>query len=306
MQKSTSALQPVTRSPTLRVCLGSFTQPWTFGPYARQLVILATELAKKHAVLWLALGYQDTNVKIKVPNLPEQVGFVGGGFPRNTGIYVSDINSVLRQHEMDVLITLCDLNRLFVDEMWSPLSIAWFPNHFVHLDTHSRHALTAYDAVAVLGPSDATRVQEQLPHKHVVHVPHVIEDPGKLGKASRAKLREKYGVPADKFVALVNFANYDGERNRKSIDLSLMAWRDFHQGHRDSLLYLHAVALPTDGVHLPGLLAMTEVLPDSYMLDTRELKYEESLELSRMADVLLQPSKTEGTPRNTEARARRT
>ena len=30
------------------------------------------------------------------------------------------------------------------------------------------------------------------------------------------------------------------------------------------------------------------------MLDTRELKYEESLELTRMADVLLQPSKTEG------------
>ena len=91
--------------------------------------------------------------------------------------------------------------------MFSPFAISWFPNHFVSLDLHSRHALTAYDAVAVLGPSDATRVKEQLPHKHVVHIPHVIDDPGGLGETPRATLRKKYGVPADKFVALVNFAN---------------------------------------------------------------------------------------------------
>ena len=39
---------------------------------------------------------------------------------------------------------------------------------------------------------------------------------------------------------------------------------------------------------------MSEVPPASYILDERELKYEEALELARMADVLLQPSKTEG------------
>tara|TARA_B100000768_G_scaffold156134_1_gene153554 strand:+ start:1090 stop:1269 length:180 start_codon:yes stop_codon:yes gene_type:complete len=59
----------------------------------------------------------------------------------------------------------------------------------------------------VLGPSDATRVKEQLPHKHVVHIPHVIDDPGGLGETPRSALRKKYGVPPGKFVALVNFAN---------------------------------------------------------------------------------------------------
>ena len=97
---------------------------------------------------------------------------------------------------------------VFVDEMFSPFAISWFPNHFVSLDLHSRHALTAYDAVAVLGPSDTTRVKEQLPHKHVVHIPHVIDDPGGLGETSRSALRKKYGVPEGKFVALVNFAGY--------------------------------------------------------------------------------------------------
>ena len=210
---------------SFRVCLGSFTQPWSFGPYARQLTVLAGQLAKKHVVMWLALGYHDTEVRIKVPGLPENVGMLGGDFPRNQGVYVSSINALLVKHKMDVFISLMDLNRVFVDEMFSPLSISWFPNHFVSLDLHSRHALTAYDAVAVLGPSDATRVKEQLPHKHVMHIPHVIEDPGGLGETPRSVLRQKYGVPAGKFLALVNFANYDAEKNRKSIDLSLLAWK---------------------------------------------------------------------------------
>ena len=213
---------------SFRVCLGSFTQPWSFGPYARQLTVLAGQLAKKHVVMWLALGYHDTEVRIKVPGLPENVGMLGGDFPRNQGVYVSSINALLEKHKMDVFISLMDLNRVFVDEMFSPLSISWFPNHFVSLDLHSRHALTAYDAVAVLGPSDATRVKEQLPHKHVMHIPHVIEDPGGLGETPRSVLRQKYGVPAGKFLALVNFANYDAEKNRKSIDLSLLAWKGAH------------------------------------------------------------------------------
>jgi len=210
---------------SFRVCLGSFSQPWSFGPYARQLTVLAGQLAKNHVVMWLALGYHDTEVRIKVPGLPENVGMLGGNFPRNQGVYVSSINALLDKHKMDVFISLMDLNRVFVDEMFSPLAISWFPNHFVSLDLHSRHALTAYDAVAVLGPSDATRVQEQLPHKHVMHIPHVIEDPGGLGETPRSVLRQKYGVPAGKFLALVNFANYDAEKNRKSIDLSLLAWK---------------------------------------------------------------------------------
>ena len=311
---------------SFRVCLGSFTQPWSFGPYARQLTVLAGQLAKKHVVMWLALGYHDTEVRIKVPGLPENVGMLGGDFPRNQGVYVSSINALLEKHKMDVFISLMDLNRVFVDEMFSPLSISWFPNHFVSLDLHSRHALTAYDAVAVLGPSDATRVKEQLPHKHVMHIPHVIEDPGGLGETPRSVLRQKYGVPAGKFLALVNFANYDAEKNRKSIDLSLLAWKGvpprhahgrhlrrrarraarvlllhalaaagdalartpppsatrawrardrpadrptpcchravpaFYEAYGDkALLYLHAVKLPTEGVHLPGLLHMSEV-----------------------------------------------
>ena len=225
---------------SFRVCLGSFTQPWSFGPYARQLTVLAGQLAKKHVVMWLALGYHDTEVRIKVPGLPENVGMLGGDFPRNQGVYVSSINALLVKHKMDVFISLMDLNRVFVDEMFSPLSISWFPNHFVSLDLHSRHALTAYDAVAVLGPSDATRVKEQLPHKHVMHIPHVIEDPGGLGETPRSVLRQKYGVPAGKFLALVNFANYDAEKNRKSIDLSLLAWKGAHHRPPHTTALRHA------------------------------------------------------------------
>ena len=228
---------------SFRVCLGSFTQPWSFGPYARQLTVLAGQLAKKHVVMWLALGYHDTEVRIKVPGLPENVGMLGGDFPRNQGVYVSSINALLVKHKMDVFISLMDLNRVFVDEMFSPLSISWFPNHFVSLDLHSRHALTAYDAVAVLGPSDATRVKEQLPHKHVMHIPHVIEDPGGLGETPRSILRQKYGVPAGKFLALVNFANYDAEKNRKSIDLSLLAWKGAHHRPAPREPGAHATAL---------------------------------------------------------------
>ena len=224
----------------LRVALGGFTEPWTFGPYARQLVILAAQLAQRYLVLWIALSYQDTEPKFGAPNLPQNVLMVGGGFPRNQGIYVSQLNVLLREYKIDVLITLMDLNRVFVDEMLAPYSIAWFPNHFMSLDLHSRHGLTAFDAVAVLGPSDAKSVAAQLPHKHVTHIPHVIEDKAALLRTPRSKLRAKYDVPTAAFVALVNFANYD-ELNRKSIDLSLLAWKAFHEAHSNSLLYLHAV-----------------------------------------------------------------
>jgi len=270
----------------LRVALGSFTQPWSFGPYAKQLTILASQLARRHLVVWLAFSYPDTDPKVGVPNLPENVTMLGCAFPKNTGFYVSRLNKLLRDINVDALITLMDMNRVFVDEMLAPTSIAWFPNHFVTLDLHSRHALTAYDAVAVLGPSDSKRVAEQLPHKHVTHVPHVVEDPQALQQRGRGSLRDKFGMPRDRFVVLVNFANYAADTNRKSVDVSLLAFRDFLAARPDGFLYLHAVTLPTEGMPLPAMIAQLALPSGAFTLDTRELRYEESLELQRAADVL--------------------
>ena len=51
------------------------------------------------------------------------------------------------------------------------------PSRVPQLDMGSRAALTAFDVIAALSPSDARSIARQLPHKRVVHVPHAIEPP---------------------------------------------------------------------------------------------------------------------------------
>ena len=47
-------------------------------------------------------------------------------------------------------------------------------------------------------------------------------------------------------------------------------------------------------VNLPMLLEAVQLSPGSYRVDTAMHSYDESLELTRLSDVLLLPSKTEG------------
>ena len=226
------------------VALMTFAVPWGFGPYSSQIRALSRFLVKDFMVIWFALGYQRTTMQVGAPNLPVDVGILGGGVKPGTVVYMSQLNAQLSKHNVDAVVSLLDLNRLFVDEPLAPLSIAWFPNHFASLDIHSRHALAAFDVVCPLAPSDRELISAQLPHKRVVHVPHVVEaSPSALSKAA---LRARHGVPpSSSFVVVMSWANYD-TLNRKGVDTAILAFRELHSTDPGAFLIVRAAETQRD------------------------------------------------------------
>ena len=310
----------------MRVALVSFSRPVGFGPYPAQFRLLARALCVQHFVLWVALtadtgGQLVTNLPAVDAErwLPANVSYLGGSTEQGQPVYVSEINQLLRPHRIDALITLCDLTRFFVDERLEPRAVAWFPNHFASLDVHSMHALHAFDAIASLAPTDAKRIEAQLPYKEVRLVPHAIADapPEHTSREGKLALRTKHGLPPSAFIVAVTFANYDGQ-NRKNIDISALAFRELQAalaaagdadgggggGGRRAFLYVRAIVPEEMQAHIRAgivqpldvvqILRVAGISAEDYRVDTHALPHGESLELIAVADVLLMPSKTEG------------
>ena len=155
------------------------------------------------------------------------------------GMYTSTLNAMLAEHRAHAIISLMDHNRIFVDARLAVPSFAWFPDHFARLDAHHRHAFAAYSNVVALSPSSAAKTRLELPYKPVAHIPHAVPRPE--GVASRAQTRARLGVPADAFLAFLCFANYDAH-NRKSVDVSLLAFRSLLDLAPEAKLFIHAVS----------------------------------------------------------------
>ena len=283
----------------MRVAVVTFASPEDFGPYAVQMVNLAHALCRFHLVFFFALSHPSGPMPIS-PLLPSNVTLLGGGRKANQPMFTSSINQLMQKHRIESFISLFDLNMIFVDEPFAPVAIHWFPNHFISLDVHSSHALRAYDVIASLAPSDTKTVQAQLPHKIVHHVPHSVDV--RRSPRSRSQLRAVHGVPKEAtFVVLVNFANYD-TNNRKSIDISVFAFRDFLATHPMAFLYIHATIIKAQeassgghvGVPVQAILIESGLPDSSFRLDQKQQPREVIIELTQMADVLLQPSKIEG------------
>lgn len=263
-------------------------------PYAKQLQNLIPLFARRHNVSWIAIAAaHHTHPLAQHPNLSHAIPLAHSA---RLPIYVSTINQACHRHQIDALLSLFDLNRIFVDAPFAPHALHWFPNHFASLDIHSAHALPAYDVVVSLAPSDAAGVARQLPLSRVVHVPHAIE-PTASG-LPRARLRAQFGMPADAFVVLLHFVNYDA-LNRKSVDVSAQAFRALLATHPRAFLYVHATTLEASRGSVSALpvahLLEAAALPRGrYVVDTRELAYETVWELLEAADVLCHPAKVEG------------
>ena len=128
---------------------------------------------------------------------------------------------------------------------------------------------------------------------------------------ARDALRVKWSVPLDAVVVLVNCANYE-PINRKNLDVSLVAFKRLRESEPRAFLYLHVIDVlevlkgerkgiseaslggQTLGIRLDLLLDRLQLPEGSYLLDSSLHQYEDSLELTCLADVLLHPSKAEG------------
>eukprot|EP00392_Amoebophrya_sp_AT5.2_P015851 g16074.t1 len=267
--------------------------PWFYGPYGQQSLLLAQyfhgrEVDRLRLPASAAAAASSTAKNAVVPGdeLPPQDGRTSTSSYKVTWfvyersalpeaetakypwitfvrigaapwIYVSEMNKEFSRYGIHGFVTMMDMNRIFVDEAFQPVAVSWFPNHWEKLDIHSRHALSQFDAVCPLAPSDAERIQKQLPHKAVTHVPHVIrewlpEGAGSSGEEDggararrrsrstaatksnskagnkKAELRRRFRIPESAFVILLLFSNYDKANNRKNPDLSLSVFKEVY------------------------------------------------------------------------------
>ena len=195
-----------------KLLLLSFSTPGQFGPYTRQLELIIDHIPAIDCV-WVCLHCPTSYNK----RLSPKRSFLGSGFAKRN-VVVSELNENLKRYTPKLIDFISgDVQRFEFDQPFITHSICWFPNHF---ETKPHHALTGFDAVAVLNPSSVPQLMKQTSITHVTHVPHIIEEPNE--KISRQTLNFK----KDEFIVGMVFANY-GEYNRKSIDIGLLTFKEF-------------------------------------------------------------------------------
>jgi hypothetical protein len=258
-----------------KVLLASGQLPWAWGPYQQQLGILATELqGAGHKVFWFLAATVPGSQTFGVGELDQMPNSVKSShedrqkFAKVRFVFseseapwaVSSFNQLTARHSLDAVIILRDADQVAVDAPFAArVSVLWFPNHFQQLDPMTRLHLSAFTHIAALAPSDATMIASDAhmssvsTRPNVSFVPHVITVPepsASAGRASKAALRQQFGVPAEAFVVVVNSANYEAA-NRKSFDISLLAFKGLLEAVPNAFLYLHVVRCRSFEPHRP-------------------------------------------------------
>lgn len=141
--------------------------------------------------------------------------------------------------------------------------------------------------------------QQQLAEFDPLYCPHAI-DTSVYRPIDKQEAREALSVPEGKFVIGMVAAN-KGNPSRKCFYEALVAFRDFHEKHPDSILYLHTEMTGRfEGVNLFNLLAAIEMPDDAVFFADQNKVMFDPLPPGMMAalyssfDVLLSPSAGEG------------
>jgi len=194
-----------------------------------------------------------------------------------------------------------DLTRIITDTFFSCKSFAWYPNHFNPINEFNKNKLKAFSHIVSLSPSDTELLKDTMHNKEIVFILHIIE----LNYMFKGKqfLREKYNVPKDAFVVLINAGNYDYQ-NRKSFDTSIFAFEKLVEKIPNSFLYIRTFNISNitdtkykntkDFMDIRDIMKYVNISSDQYIIEEKIRIYNEILEIMEMSDVLLQGSKSEG------------
>lgn len=301
----------------MKVCLTSFSTPWFFGPYGQQLKLLGNFLCDKGVeVYYLCLEFNlpkkiytyqeiiqnDTGQINHIDdNVLSKFKFLGGIEPIKTFILISNLNNIMETFKIDVIITCMDLIRLCYDEDFSIKSLTWYPNHFSPIDLNNKKLLNMFSDIVSLSPSDSKLIINSYPNKKCHYIPHIIDF--KREKKDKNITRKKYNIPEETFLIFINCGNYDKE-NRKSLDLSLLAFEKFIKKN-DGILFIHSYDVRKIDINnhytpMIGFLLIEDILEqlsipkNKIILHNDIVNHSDILDMMEMSDVLLQPSKTEG------------
>lgn len=266
----------------LQICLIVSHFPWAFGPYQRQMYMLARELSTRgHGLLWLSIAQQTVSAPDSFDH--SFITFVDFNEPF---VRTSKMNDIADKYHIDAYITLLDVERIIRDTDLKIPSIAWHPHHFNAWTPLDAYILRGFTTVASLDPA----------YDHFI--PHIVEPIPPKAPWKRY---------TNNFMVLLQGGNYE-QFDRKGWEISLQAFARFHKEVPDSHLYIHSVSkktimefnngekapwqVPDGGQPLRYLLHMLNIT--SYTLDEEIHPPEQISALKQAADVCLHPSRVEG------------
>ena len=239
--------------------------PCSFGPYQRQLLILASQFQKRgRNVEWLAVHEEIPMGRHRWRDLGEQSimactkmygssvldvlqGMTYLGFTKETifpggPIAVSYMNKVLKRYNVKKMLMLMDVDAWIKNtDQFEPTTIFWLPYHYERLLNQDRFFLESVHAVAALTPSFAKELKQTMGEDvHITNIPHIIEK-NKYYDTKRSRVRKELGIPKNKFVVLMQGGNYE-PTDRKGWFMGLQAYARFVALHPevDAHLYIHA------------------------------------------------------------------
>ena len=225
-----------------------------------------------------------------------EVSFILGPYEKfPCQIKISDINEFIKRTNAGAIFFLQDIFLLDTSttEMIACPSYLWFPLHYEPIDQPTVKALSKIQNILSLCPSTRERVNKQLRRDTYV-VPHIIEFRTELPLTeTKEKLRNDFNLKG-KYVILTIAGNYE-DSGRKSIDTTMLAFKEFHAAHPEALLWLHAPTLNHRRIYNVPMMALTVGIPPDAIKITEATLDEMTLQkMYKCADVYLCGSCSEG------------
>ena len=210
-------------------------------------------------------------------------------------IKITDINEYIKRTNAGAIFFLQDIFLLdtSTQEQIACPSYLWFPLHYEPIDEPTVKALGKIQSIISLCMSTRERVIRQVGRESHV-VPHIIEFQTQLPpEDTKEKIRKDFGIE-NKYVVLTVAGNYE-QSGRKSIDTTLLAFKDFQSEHPEALLWIHAPTLNHSKVYDVPLMVKTLGIPEISIKITETTLDETTLQkMYKCADMYLCGSCSEG------------
>ena len=185
--------------------------------------------------------YYENGKHIEMPfvDIRDEVGDAVITFKRtDTAFPYDDIREVVKKTTPDCFILLKDLNNFPEDFKIITPSICYFP---VDTEPISEDIIKkAYCFDKCVGISEYATNQLKQFGFDVDFIPHSINTNliEKVKDRCKYTLREKYGIPSNKFIVGIIASNTEGN-NRKAWDCNLTAFKRFNDKYPDTFLYIN-------------------------------------------------------------------
>lgn len=210
------------------------------------------------------------------------------------------INNITDYYNIDLFVCLGDalIFSCNKENAYKVPSYYWYPCHFHPFSPIDYAGLNSFSNILSLSPSIKIELEKTFPNKNIYYLPHIVQQQSIT--MTKEEIRNKWNIPNDKYVVLIvcNLINEKADKyivNRKGIDSQLIAFKQFNEKYKNSLLFIHSIKTKYDHLYpLEDLIHKLEFTHDNFIWNKNMLNEPELHELYKMSDILLNCTKSEG------------